>query len=176
MTHPLVTLRALPPAAALNEIIDGIKADENAARLHPPFGFFRYPGFADTQNSLDWLHNHGFVVFGADLWASDWLVMSPDQERAVLMKRIESAGKGIVLLHDIKAQTAAMLPALLRDLKNGGYKIVHIEPAGSSTAPAAAISTAPDGWHSQTEAAMRMMMRKFNVRTNSTKEMEGGHH
>jgi peptidoglycan-N-acetylglucosamine deacetylase len=31
-----------------------------------------------------------------------------------------------VLLHDTKARTAAMLPALLHGLKVRGYRIVHV--------------------------------------------------
>jgi hypothetical protein len=44
------------------------------------------------------------------------------------MGRIEKVGKGIVLLHDTKAQTARMVPALLRTLKARGYSIVHVVP------------------------------------------------
>jgi hypothetical protein len=40
-----------------------------------------------------------------------------------------------VLFHDTKRQTAAMLPAFLRFLKNGGYRVVHVV-AASSAAPA----------------------------------------
>ena len=42
------------------------------------------------------------------------------------------SGKGIVLLHDIKKSTAKAVPDLLRALKKGGWKLVHIvgkEPA-----------------------------------------------
>jgi peptidoglycan-N-acetylglucosamine deacetylase len=68
------------------------------------------------------------VVFGADVWASDWLPMTPDQELRLLLSRIETVGRGIVLLHDTKAQTAQMLPAFLRALKQRGYRIVHVVP------------------------------------------------
>ena len=57
------------------------------------------------------------VVFGADVWASDWLPQTPEQELHLLLTRIAKVGRGIVLLHDTKAQTAHMLPALLRALK-----------------------------------------------------------
>ncbi len=50
------------------------------------------------------------MVFGADVWASDWLPMTPEQELHLILSRIERIGRGIVLLHDIKSQTAAMLP------------------------------------------------------------------
>jgi peptidoglycan-N-acetylglucosamine deacetylase len=75
------------------------------------------------------------VVFGADVWASDWNPMTPDQELRLLLGRIEKIGRGIVLLHDTKRQTAQMLPALLRELKRRGYRIVHVVPA-KAAAPA----------------------------------------
>ena len=36
---------------------------------------------------------------------------------------------GIVLFHDTKRQTAAMLPAFLRFLHHGGYRVVHVVAA-----------------------------------------------
>ena len=54
--------------------------------------------------------------------------MTPDEELHKLMRRIEKSQGGIVLLHDTKAQTARMLPALLRELKKRGFAVVHIVP------------------------------------------------
>ena len=65
-------------------------------------------------------------MFGADVWASDWLPMTPEQELHLILGRIERVGRGIVLFHDIKSETAAMLPAFLRELKRRGYRIVHV--------------------------------------------------
>ena len=67
------------------------------------------------------------MVFGADVWASDWNRMSPDHQRALLMRRLAAAKRGIVLLHDTQPQTAAMLPGFLRELKQRGFRIVHVE-------------------------------------------------
>ncbi len=72
----------------------------------------------------------GIVVFGADVWASDWDPMSPDAELRLILSRIEKVGSGIVLFHDTKQQTAQMLPAFLAELKRRGYRIVHVVPAG----------------------------------------------
>ena len=55
-----------------------------------------------------------------------------DQELRLILSRIEKVGRGIVLFHDTKAQTAQMLPAFLRELKERGYQIVHIIPAGGN--------------------------------------------
>jgi peptidoglycan-N-acetylglucosamine deacetylase len=75
------------------------------------------------------MSDRGIVVFGADVWAGDWEPMTPEVQLTKLMERIAKVGRGIVLLHDTKAQTAHMVPALLRALKKGGYRIVHVVPA-----------------------------------------------
>lgn len=132
-SHPL--LDRMPLAKAEAEIDRGIAEDELALtgtrRTTPGTPFFRFPGFASSPALLARLRDRGIVVFGADLWASDWLTMSPEQELQTLLARVEHAGRGIVLLHDTKAQTAAMLPAFLRALKKRGFRIVHVVPARS---------------------------------------------
>jgi peptidoglycan/xylan/chitin deacetylase (PgdA/CDA1 family) len=75
------------------------------------------------------LQSRGIVVFGVDLWASDWNPMTPKQELKLLTDRLEAVGKGIILLHDPKQQTAAMLPAFLQYLKENHYRVVHLVPA-----------------------------------------------
>ena len=44
---------------------------------------------------------------------------------------MRTTGGGILLFHDTKAQTAAMLPAFLRELKRHGYRVVHVVPAAT---------------------------------------------
>ena len=101
-------------------------------RSEPTTPFFRFPGFASSVALLDRLQARHIVVFGADVWASDWLPMTPAQELQLILARIERRGSGIVLLHDTKAQTAAMLPAFLRELKRRGYRIVHVVAAANA--------------------------------------------
>jgi peptidoglycan-N-acetylglucosamine deacetylase len=126
--HPL--LNRMNPDAAEAEIDRGFAAVDTAlygqATKPPRTPFFRFPGFASTPNLLNRLAARNIVVFGADLWASDWNPMPPNQELRLLLRRLEAAHGGIVLFHDTKRQTAVMLPAFLRSLKAGGYRIVHI--------------------------------------------------
>ncbi len=89
-----------------------------------------------TPATLDLLQSRGIVVFGADLWASDWNPMTPAQELKLLTDRLNIAGKGIILLHDPKARTAAMLPAFLRYLADNHYRVVHLVPAAHDRVPA----------------------------------------
>ena len=99
-----------------------------------PTRFFRFPGFVSTPRLLDELNARNMVIFGADLWASDWNKMTPDQEFGQVVGRLKTARKGIILFHDIKAQTAAMLPGFLRFLKDNGYHVVQVVPSGSAQA------------------------------------------
>ncbi len=132
-SHPL--LDRMSVAKAEGEIDRGIAADELALygerRTTPTTPFFRFPGFASNRAILDRMGERGVVVFGADVWASDWVRMTPEQELHLILARIERVGRGIVLFHDTKAQTAQMLPAFLHELKRRGYSIVHVVPAQS---------------------------------------------
>jgi peptidoglycan-N-acetylglucosamine deacetylase len=79
-SHPL--LNHMSPERAAAEISRGIEADEAAVygvkRSEPATPFFRFPGFAASPALLDAVNSRGMVVFGADVWASDWNPMSPD--------------------------------------------------------------------------------------------------
>ncbi len=134
-TYSHALLDRMPLAKAEAEINRGIEEDDYAVygqrRTVPITPFFRFPGFAANRALLDRMSERGIVVFGADVWASDWDPMSPDQQLHLILARIEQAGSGIVLFHDTKAQTAQMLPAFLRELKKRGYRIVHVVPAGA---------------------------------------------
>lgn len=127
-------LDRMPLSAAEAEIDRGIIAVNSVvysrADARPIAPFFRFPGFASSPALLDRLNSRGIVIFGADLWASDWNPMTPEQELRLVMARLRAEGGGIVLLHDTRAETAAMLPELLKELKNKGYHVVHVAPAG----------------------------------------------
>jgi len=127
-------LKYMKPDAAEGEIDKGIAAVEKAlygaAAMTPSTPFFRFPFFEMTPATLDVLQRRGIVVFGADLWASDWNRMTPQQELKLIADRLAADRKGIILFHDPKAQTAAMLPAFLRYLRANRYRVVHVVPAG----------------------------------------------
>jgi peptidoglycan/xylan/chitin deacetylase (PgdA/CDA1 family) len=127
------SLMRIPPEETPEEIDRGISAVEmalhGAATSTPTTPFFRFPGFESTPAALDLLQSRGIVVFGTDLWASDWNRMTPRQELKLLVDRLNIDRKGIILLHDPKAHTAAMLPAFLRYLSDHQYHVVHLVPA-----------------------------------------------
>ncbi len=163
-SHPQQTLRFMSDAAARADILKGMIAVEKAAygqdfsggapkdlkdlKLHTPF--FRFPGFADTKDLRQWLAANNVGVFSVDLWAADWIKMTPQEELKVVMSRLDRLGKGILLLHDNHQWTADMVPLLLRELKAKGYRVVHMVPGPGHTPTV----PASKGWFSETERAI----------------------
>lgn len=171
-SHPGDTLRLMGAAAAKADIDRGIAAVKKAAG-GAAAPFFRFPGFADTKELVDYLGGRGYTVFGSDVWASDWTAMSPKAELDLVMSRLEKAGKGIVLFHDSKAQTAQMLPDFLRALKAKGYRLVHMVPGEGDTP----VVDAGLGWSSTTEPIIAKTLGKKTKRTphESAGEAESPH-
>ena len=180
-SHPQPTLRFMPEAVARADILKGMIAVEKAAygqdfsagppkdlneiKLHAPF--FRFPGFADTPELRQWLAANDVGIFGVDLWASDWIKMTPEAELGLVMRRLDRAGKGMLLLHDNHEWTAEMVPMLLSELKAKGYHIVHMVP-GPGTGPT---EPAPKGWVSETERVIGALKPRFEG--SAAKRREG---
>ena len=160
-THPQPTLRYMGDAQARADILKGMVAVERAAygtqfaageptdlsqiKLHTPF--FRFPGFADTADLRGWFAANNIGIFGVDLWASDWVKMTPEEELKLILGRLERQKRGMLLFHDNHPWTAAMMPAFLHELKLRGYRVVHMV-AGPGNGPTV---DAPQGWTSETE-------------------------
>lgn len=171
-SHPQQTLRFMSDAAARADILKGMIAVEKAAysehfsggepndlkdlKLHTPF--FRFPGFADTEELRRWLAANNVGVFSVDLWAADWVEMTPQEELTLVMRRLDRLGRGILLLHDNHQWTAAMVPMLLRELKAKGYRVVHMVPGTGhgATVPA------PNGWFSETERVINALRPRLD--------------
>ncbi|MGL4437999.1 MAG: polysaccharide deacetylase family protein [Bosea sp. (in: a-proteobacteria)] len=149
MNHPW-TLRQRSIDVGIQEIEQGIRAVQSVQGLSTASvttPLFRYPGFADTPALNSWLARKNIAVVGSDLWASDWTAMSPERQLNLLMGRLARARKGIILLHDVVGQTAAMFPAFLQALCSGGYRIVSMKPGPF----APALVQAAGGWRSRTD-------------------------
>jgi peptidoglycan/xylan/chitin deacetylase (PgdA/CDA1 family) len=120
--HP--NLRNLSFEAALAEINKGQRAVSQATQTEP--GFFRFPYLADTQRLRRAATNEGLVVLDVQIDSKDYFSVSPAAVATRTMTALRTQGKGIILLHDIHNRTAAMLPALLTQLKAEGYKVVSL--------------------------------------------------
>jgi peptidoglycan-N-acetylglucosamine deacetylase len=123
MNHPW-TMRERTTEHGLREVAEGEDAIQQAVGQKIA-RFFRFPGFVDTPELLGEFSRRGISVWGTDIWASDWNPMAPERQLALLMGRLRRLGKGMILMHDIQPQTARMMPAFLKALKAGGYRVVH---------------------------------------------------
>jgi peptidoglycan/xylan/chitin deacetylase (PgdA/CDA1 family) len=141
--HPL-TMDRMPLEKAAQEIEDGI-ASTQAALSDPSVlaPFFRVPGLLRADGVEEYLASRGIQVWSADFLADDWHHISSSRVYDLAIKRLEEKGKGILLLHDIQARTAAALPRILHEMKVRGYHIVHVVPA---TPQEPATPTEPPQW------------------------------
>ena len=86
------------------------------------------------------------MIWGADMPADDWRKISAHEVAKRAIQRLEAKGKGILLLHDIHARTVDALPIILAELKERGFRIVHVVPA---TADRPATTTVASDWRLQ---------------------------
>jgi peptidoglycan/xylan/chitin deacetylase (PgdA/CDA1 family) len=149
--HPL-NLPHLPPNVAWQEMEDGIASVSKAlgaGRAIAPF--LRFPALNRTSDLELKALASGLMVWSADIYADDWLLITPEEVARRPLERLRQAGKGIVLFHDIHARTAAALPAFLAGLKQGGFRIVHVAPAGAGQSKTV---TASVQWHALDRALL----------------------
>ena len=129
MNHPL-RFRALVPPRAQQEIDEGIAAV--TAALGDPrkvAPFFRFPGFARTQDAEDYLALRHLMVWGATSRPTTGAEFGANGVVTRALDRLEAKGKGILLLHDIHERTVEALPTILHELKRRGYHVVRVVPA-----------------------------------------------
>ena len=66
-------------------------------------------------------------MFSCDVNSFDFRAKDATQIINTVMTKMDKAGKGIILMHDFQKHTGEALPALLRRLKAGGYKVVQMK-------------------------------------------------
>ncbi|HEY1748683.1 MAG TPA: polysaccharide deacetylase family protein [Xanthobacteraceae bacterium] len=109
------------------EIEMGISAVHNAAGV-PIAPFFRFPALQHPPELLSYMSERNIAVFSADFDSRDFKMRKPEEVIKSVMTKLEKHGKGIILMHDFRRATAEAMPELLRQLKDGGYKVVHLVP------------------------------------------------
>ena len=117
---------------AKQEIEMGVSAVH--AALDGPFApFFRFPDLQQPPVLLAYLAERNIATFSTDLDSFDFKMRRPEQVIKSVMSKLQKRGKGIVLMHDFQHATAEAMPELLRQLKAGGFRIVHMVPKESVT-------------------------------------------
>lgn len=92
----------------------------------PTAPFFRFPFLRASPEELKYLADRNVAVFSTDIDSFDFKRSSPDKLVKHIMALLDKRGKGIILMHDIQPHTAKAMPALLKQLKAGGYKVVQM--------------------------------------------------
>ena len=145
LDHPLGFER-LPLPRVEHEVEGGI-ASVDAAIGDPKAvsPFFRIPGLGRSHVDENFLASQHLVTWSADVVADDWFRgISAQQIVQRAMRRLDAKGRGILLLHDIHPATAMALPTLLKELKEGGYHVVQVVPAGERPASVPVLVAAGD--------------------------------
>jgi peptidoglycan/xylan/chitin deacetylase (PgdA/CDA1 family) len=142
-THPFTFSRMSVPQAAAQ--IEGGFASMRAALGDPAAvaPFFRIPGLLRQDSVEQYLAAHGVMTWSVDVVADDWTHINAAEIARRAVSRLEARGKGVLLLHDIHAATAAALPEILQELKARGFKIIHVVPAAPDRPKTA---TTPEQW------------------------------
>ena len=115
------------------EIEMGISAVHMAAGGGKVAPFFRFPALQHPLQLLSYMAERNIGVFSTDIDSRDFKLHKPEEVIKSVMSQLEKHGKGIILMHDFKPHTAEAVPELIRQLKAGGYKVVHMVPKGEVT-------------------------------------------
>ena len=88
--------------------------------------FFRFPALKHPPEMLKYLGRAIIGIFSSRLRFLRLQDASPEQVINSVMAKLAKHGKGIVLMHDFQRATAEALPELLKQIKEGGYKVVQV--------------------------------------------------
>jgi peptidoglycan/xylan/chitin deacetylase (PgdA/CDA1 family) len=129
LTQSHAELSKLSFDSAKKEIDSGIASVKSAlGPSRSPAPFFRDPYLQTSQPLQAYLESQHIVLWSIDFQADDWQDISPDEVISRAVAEIEQKRKGILELYDIQERTAVALPKLLGELKQRGYRIVHVVP------------------------------------------------
>jgi peptidoglycan/xylan/chitin deacetylase (PgdA/CDA1 family) len=125
-SHIALVNKKLTEPQRKEEIEKGFSAVKWALGGVSPAPFFRFPALQHPPEMVTYLGERNIAMFSCDLDSFDFKANKPEQVIDTVMRKLDKLGKGIVLMHDFHKHTAEALPALLRKLKDGGYKVVKM--------------------------------------------------
>lgn len=109
-----------------DEIEKGFSAVKWALGTEPA-PFFRAPALQHPPAMVTYLGERNIAIWSCDMDSFDFKASKPETVIKTVMTKLEKNGKGIILMHDFQKHTAEALPALLKQLKAGGYKVVQVK-------------------------------------------------
>ncbi|MCK1681539.1 polysaccharide deacetylase family protein [Bradyrhizobium sp. 147] len=123
-SHANLNNKKLNEAQRKEEIEKGLSAVKWALGGISPSPFFRFPALQHPPEMVTYLGNRNIGIFSCDIDSFDFKASKPEKVVETVMKKLDTKGKGIILMHDFQKHTAEALPELLKRLKAGGYKVV----------------------------------------------------
>ena len=125
-SHANLNSKKMTEQLAKDEIEKGYSAVKLALGAAPS-PFFRFPELQHGPAAMAYLGTRNVAMFSCDLDSFDFRAKNSDQIINTVMTKLDKQGKGIILMHDFQKHTAEAMPALLRRLKAGGYKVVQMK-------------------------------------------------
>ena len=124
-SHVDLSKKGMTPEDAKAEIEKGVSAVKMAVG-GATAPFFRFPALRHPPELVTYMGERNIGIFSTDMDSFDFTMRTPERVVKAIMTKLEKHGKGIVLMHDFQKHTAEAVPELLKQLKAGGYKIVHM--------------------------------------------------
>lgn len=118
-------LATLSAAAMKREFELGLSAVAAAAGV-PIAPFFRFPYLGHGKTSMDYIRGRDMGIFGIHVDSKDFRTKNPGVVLRNVMADLQRKKKGILLFHDIQPSTAGAISSLLAELKEHGFRVVHM--------------------------------------------------
>jgi peptidoglycan/xylan/chitin deacetylase (PgdA/CDA1 family) len=110
--------------------------------------WFRFPFGASSCGTANAVRGYGYTIAGWHVDSADWCFASGggecprstfrhvddryrDDMAALTLSQVESTGGGIVLFHDIHANTANSLEGIIETLEDRGFTFVNVDDAAT---------------------------------------------
>lgn len=105
-----------------------------AAALKAPVApFFRFPYLRTSKETVAYLKSREVASFAIDVDSRDFETKDGALVKAKVLADLTKRRKGILLFHDIQPSTASALKDILDELKERGFKVVHLVPKHTFT-------------------------------------------
>ena len=116
---------------ALAEIDLGFSAVRRSVGA-PIAPFFRFPYLVQDEAMLAHLAARNVAAFSIDIDPFDYRTRDPAQVVRDVVRKVATAKKGIILMHDVEPSTAGGIKALLDELQARGIRVVHLVAMGKA--------------------------------------------
>jgi peptidoglycan-N-acetylglucosamine deacetylase len=116
---------------ALAEIDLGFSAVRRAVGA-PIAPFFRFPYLVQDEAMLAHLASRNIAAFSIDIDPFDYRTRDPAQVVRDVVRKVATAKKGIILMHDVEPSTAGGIKTLLDELQARGIRVVHLVAKGKA--------------------------------------------